>query len=78
MHYSLFYFLSSCWFTHFPDFHKCINRLEEGNSNLLSSKEFCKFKSFWCLAAKNLLIQNKMKGSVLKKMNSWRTLLTIT
>jgi hypothetical protein len=31
---------------------------------LLSSKEFCKFKSFWCEAAKNLLIQNKMRGRV--------------
>jgi hypothetical protein len=29
-----------------------------------SLKEFCKFKSFWCSAAKNLLIKTKTKGRV--------------
>jgi hypothetical protein len=38
----------------------------EGNCTLLHSKEFCQFKSMWCLAAKNILIQNKPKGRVKK------------
>jgi hypothetical protein len=43
-----------------------------GQNSRLSLKEFCKLKSFWCEAAKNFLIQNKMKGRVYKIVNSWR------
>jgi hypothetical protein len=38
------------------------------NGELHSAVFRFKFKSFWCLAAEKLLIQNKTKGRVLKNI----------
>jgi hypothetical protein len=45
---------------------KLINQQDEGNYTWVSSKKFCKFEMFWCEAAKNLIIEENIKGRVRK------------